>query len=329
MRYCAAFSIIICVVLCLAACAQATATTPENYSQEVIGEILIITPESTLTSKPPAITSTQTPSVTPTSLPKSTAARSPTATAVAEPTGTPIGESTFDGTRVTIIHNAGFLITVGDKRVLIDAIYTGYPGGILKPILESQPPFDGVELIIATHDHPDHFDPELVRGYLQVNPETQFVSNPAAVEALLALDTGLRPRLTAVDLGAGDVQQLNIAGVELEAMHLSHGMPGILNLGFIISLDGVTLFHMGDMDPAVVSVSDLQAYGLPGKRIDIAFIHEYLFAEEQFHTHVTEGIQARHLIPMHFPVCNPLEGIEDMFEGIQLFGAEFDSWIMP
>jgi Tol biopolymer transport system component/L-ascorbate metabolism protein UlaG (beta-lactamase superfamily) len=241
---------------------------------------------------------------------------------------TPIAESTFEGVRVTFITNAGFLITVGDKRILVDAIYKGYPGGVLKPILDSQPPFDGVDVILATHEHHDHFDPELVLQYLQDNPKTVFVSNPNAVEAILTLDRGMRTRLTAVELAAGEREQLTIAGIDLEAIHLSHGMPGILNLGFIITIDQVTLFHMGDMDPAVVSVSDLQAYGLPEKQIDIAFVHDYVLTEEEFHAHISEGIQARHLIPMHFGMQPPL-GLESVFPNISILQEPYESWALP
>jgi L-ascorbate metabolism protein UlaG (beta-lactamase superfamily) len=220
------------------------------------------------------------------------------------------------------------LITVRDQRILIDVIYKGYAEGVLKPILDSQPPFDWVDLILATHEHHDHFDPELVLKYLQNNPETVFASTPNAVDAILALDSSMQTRLTAIELKAGEREQLTLADIDLEVIHLSHGMPGILNLGFIITFEEATFFHMGDMDPAVVSVSDLQAYGLPGKQIDIAFVHEYLLSEEAFHDHITEGIQARHLIPMHFGMQPSVE-FESIFPNIIMLEEAYASWTMP
>jgi len=229
---------------------------------------------------------------------------------------------------VTFITNAGFLITVGDRRVLIDGIYAGYPGGVLKPILDSQPPFDGIDLILATHEHHDHFDPELVLQYLQDNPLTVFASNPNAVNAILALDDSMRPRLVAIELSAREREQLKIAGIELEAIHLSHGMPGILNLGFIVTIGEVTLFHTGDMDPSLVSVSDLQTYGLPQKQVDIAFVPEFAFSEGQFQGLISDGIQARYLIPMHFGM-QPPSVFENIFPNIILLEDPYQSWIMP
>jgi len=252
----------------------------------------------------------------------------PSRTPTAIQTATPIAESDFDGTRVIFICTAGFLITVGDQRVLIDAIYQGYPGGVLRPILDSQPPFDGVDLVIATHEHLDHFDPELVLHYLQNNPESLFLSTPKAVEALLALDSSLRPRLTAVDLAKGERAQLELAGIELEALPLSHGVPGILNLGFIISMGGVSFFHTGDIDATSVSAADLQAYGLPAKQVDIAFAPEFLFSEAQYHDHILQGIQAEYLFPMHRGML-PVSDYESIFPNSTLLQQPYESWLMP
>jgi len=86
---------------------------------------------------PSVVTPTPGPSPTPTPLPPTSTPAPPTATPTAispsaTPTATPIAESTFDGVRVTFVFNAGFLITAGDKRILIDAI-GGYPDETILP----------------------------------------------------------------------------------------------------------------------------------------------------------------------------------------------------
>ena len=148
------------------------------------------------------------------------------------------------------------------------------------------------------------------------------------MDAIRALDSSVGARLTPIEIKAGEREQLTVSDVDLEVIHLSHGMPGILNLGFIITIDEVTIFHMGDMDPAVVSVSDLRTYGLPEKHIDIAFSHEYLIAEDEFHEHILEGIQAKYLIPMHFGPQPPL-GFESIFPNIKILQKPYESWVMP
>jgi L-ascorbate metabolism protein UlaG (beta-lactamase superfamily) len=253
----------------------------------------------------------------------------PTATQTPTLAATPIAESRFDGARVTFVHNTGFLITVGDKRILIDLLYEGYPGGVLKPVVDSQPPFDGVDLILATHEHLDHFSPDLVLGYMRDNPETVFVSSQSAVDTILALDGVERDRLTPIQLQAGELEQITIHDIDLEAIHLSHGIPGLLNLGFIITVDGVRLFHTGDMDPDSVSVSDLQSYGLPERQIDVAFVPDFLLTTEEYRPHVTEGIQARYVIPMHFSLQMPPSGLESDFPNLFIFQQPYESWVLP
>lgn len=321
MSYRNLFSLGVTAILTLVACTPVTTAPPTPLPPTALIELPTHTPAPVLTNTPIPPTTTPRPSPTPTQPP-------PTATPTMVSTATPIAESAFDGVRVNFIFNEGFLITVGDQRILIDAIYKGHTGGVLKPLLDSQPPFDGVDLILATHEHHDHFDPELVLHYLQNNPETLFAATPNAVDAILALDSSMQPRLTAVDLRRGEYEHLNLAGIDLEAVHLSHGMPGILNIGFIINFDEVKLFHMGDMDPIDVKVSDLQAYGLPGKQIDIAFVHEYLLTEDEFHAHISEGIQANHLIPMHFGGQPPL-GLESIFPNLSILQEPYESWVMP
>ena len=273
-----------------------------------------IPPTSTLV--PPTATATPSPTLTPEPL-------APT------PAWTPIAPSTFDGIRVTHVFNTGYLITAGDKRILIDALYEGYPEGTLKPVVYSQPPFDGVDLILATHEHRDHFSPELVARYMRENPHTLFISTKSAVRLLRAEDNDLRNRSTGIELGKGERKQIDVEGIDLEAIYLSHGVTGLLNLGFIITVDGTKLFHTGDLSPDHVRVSYLQDYGLPGAQIDVAFVPDFLLTMEEYHAHVTEGIQPRFVFPMHYPYEDPPSGIEDDFPNAFVFTDTLENWVLP
>jgi len=310
-------------------------------------------PEPTVTPVPPSATPiaaapTQTPlpptdtapPPTDTPVPPTATLAPPTATttpsptqapepAEPAPTWTPIASSTYDGVRVTHVFSAGYLITVGDKRILIDALYLGHPEGILKPVVYAQPPFDGVDLILATHEHGDHFSPELVGRYMRENPHTLFVSTGSAVDQLIAQDSGLRDRAIAIELGKGEREQIDVEGIDLEAIYLSHGVPGLLNLGFIITVDGTKLFHTGDLSPDAVHVSYLQNYGLPEEQIDVAFVPYFLLTTEEYHAHVSEGIQPRYVIPMHYAYQDPPLGIEDDFPNAFVFSDTMESWVLP
>ena len=308
---------------------------PEPTATPVPPSATLIAAAPTQTPLPPTDTSppTETP-VPPTATPPPTTTTTPAPTLTPEPpaptpTWTPIAPSTFDGVRVTHVFNTGYLITIGDKRILIDALYLGHPEGILKPVVYAQPPFDGVDLILATHEHRDHFSAELVARYMRESPNTQFVSTGSSVDQLLAEDSDLRDRTIAIELGKGEREQIKVEGIDLEALYLSHGVAGLLNLGFIITVDGTKLFHTGDLSPDAVHVSYLQDYGLPEEQIDVAFVPDFLLTMEEYHAHVSEGIQPRYVIPMHYPYEDPPLGIEDDFPNAFVFTDTMESWILP
>jgi L-ascorbate metabolism protein UlaG (beta-lactamase superfamily) len=243
---------------------------------------------------------------------------------------TPIAESFYDGVRVTYIWNAGFMVTVGEKRILIDAIYEGNPDGILKPVLKSQEPFKGIDLILVTHEHVDHFSPDLVRQYMLENSNTVFASTKSAARKLLELGDDLQSRIISINIGKNESEYFDWNGISVEAIYLSHGIPGFLNLGFICTIGDITLFHTGDIDVGNLAVSALQAYHLPEKGIDIAFLPSFFLTDEAYHAYLSGDIQARYVIPMHFYGRLSLpEKFETALPGYFIFSDSYESWVMP
>jgi L-ascorbate metabolism protein UlaG (beta-lactamase superfamily) len=164
---------------------------------------------------------------------------------------------------------------------------------------------------------------------MRASPNTQFVSTGSSVDQLLAEDSDLRDRTIAIELGKGEREQIEVEGIDLEAIYLSHGVAGLLNLGFIITVDGAKLFHTGDLSPDAVHVSYLQDYGLPEEQIDVAFVPDFWLIMEEYHAHVLEGIQPRYVMPMHYPYEDPPQGIEDDFPNAFVFTDTMENWILP
>jgi L-ascorbate metabolism protein UlaG (beta-lactamase superfamily) len=240
-------------------------------------------------------------------------------------------ERTQAQVEVTYIGNAGFMITVGDNKILIDALYEGnpIPREVADLLEAAQPPFDDVDLILATHIHHDHFHQNTVISHMENNPGAIFVSSPDVVE-LVAQYTNLRDRTIPIQIRhrVGERFQLVVDGIGVEAFFLDHG-GGTLNLGYIITVDGRRLFHTGDMDPETVSVSQLQRLGLPDKQIDIVFVAHFMLITESQHAHVLEGIQAKYVVPMHFQFTYPepdYELMESYFPDAIVFRESMESW---
>ena len=101
--------------------------------------------------------------------------------------------SAEDGPELRYVANAGMLVTVGGRRFLIDApIRDGIAPYATSPAPErdrleiARPPYDGVDAILITHWHEDHFSPEAAAAHLAHNPRAVFVSSPEVVARLRA-----------------------------------------------------------------------------------------------------------------------------------------------
>jgi L-ascorbate metabolism protein UlaG (beta-lactamase superfamily) len=244
-------------------------------------------------------------------------------------------------TIVTYVGNSGFLVTIGENKILIDGIFTGFAPEYIQPmevqelIANAQPPFDNIDLILVTHAHDDHFNLKRVADYLLKNPGTTFVSTPGAADSFLQRPQ-LKDRVTSISLKSGESRELSVNGIRVVAYDISHGFGAngetYPNLGFLVDVDGVKFFHTGDMDPSIVTATYLKMLGLPGEKIDIAFLQHFSFRSTDSFSLATEGIAARFYIPIHYQFTTPTMNKELILRIVPdaiLFHNELDSWVMP
>src|SRR5512140_678587 len=72
---------------------------------------------------------------------------------------------------VTYLANEGFMIAMGNTKVLIDALYNSkhFPSpseALAAKMIDGISPFDNVDYALVTHDHGDHFDGEIMSRFL-------------------------------------------------------------------------------------------------------------------------------------------------------------------
>ena len=146
--------------------------------------------------------------------------------ATQEITFTVMDKNAYNDVRVSYVGNSGFLITVGNKKILMDGMFDGFPeyklpSAVQSLLVNAEPPFDQVDLILASHDHADHFSAEMVRKHMQNNPEAVFISTTQAASQL----ADLGERVIALDPIEGTPVYTETNGIEVEAIYLSHGTP--------------------------------------------------------------------------------------------------------
>lgn len=206
---------------------------------------------------------------------------------------------------LTYIANEGFLIVGGGKKVLVDALLReGIPESYLRPAPEtlkkmeaSQPPFDAVDLVLATHFHRDHFDATSVAAHLRANPRAKFISVHEATELVhKAFPAGAREsaRIVSTTPEFGRKISLTFADVPVQVIRLRHGR--FQNTGFLITLAGKKILHLGDSDG---DVSNFDTFDLEKEKIDVALVPYWYFLSGEGKRVVREQIDARNVFAIH------------------------------
>jgi L-ascorbate metabolism protein UlaG (beta-lactamase superfamily) len=173
---------------------------------------------------------------------------------------------------------AGFVLDHASARVVIDpylsdSLARKYAGRewshqrmMPAPIAPGQ--LTGATLILCTHRHSDHMDPETLPALAGANPGARVVV-PAA-ERDRALELGVpEGRLTALDAG----ERCQLGGVAIEAVAAAHealtydAQGRCVFLGYLLRLGGLGLYHSGDCVPYPGLAERLRALG-----IDVALL---------------------------------------------------------
>lgn len=206
--------------------------------------------------------------------------------------------------RIVHVANAGFLVIVDGKKVLIDALFAltlpaEPPPEVVQRLETGQAPFDGLDLILATHKDPDHFRAESVLRALAHNPNAVFLSTPQAVSELKTLSAAFTPvqdRIHTFDLPADSSAEMEVRGLKVRVMSTGHGAATwVQNYMYLVSSSSGSIFHEGDAE--VVRVLDTHDFGADS--IDVAFIHTGLLTRPEFLRRIESVLRPRHLIPMH------------------------------
>jgi len=226
------------------------------------------------------------------------------------------------GIEVTYIANEGFLISAGGHKVLIDALvrreflakYMTDAETVHGDMLESRPPFEGVELVLVTHIHSDHVDAAAALSHLKNNPDALLVGPEQVVESLAKGPdyAQVKSQVREVTPAPGKTASLTASGIHLKALRLRHfpymrsdpktgkevdRHANIQNLGFVLDLGGNRVFHAGDS--GVDNPAEYGAYRLQRDKLDVAFFAGLFLGQTEEKSRIVNGIGPRRTVLMH------------------------------
>jgi L-ascorbate metabolism protein UlaG (beta-lactamase superfamily) len=209
----------------------------------------------------------------------------------------------------TYLANEGVLLEAGGARVIIDGLFrpNDLPYSVLpdapRAALESAiPPWDGIDLVLVSHLHVDHFHAEAVGLHLARAAGARLVTS-REVAGLVAAGYGdqaaIAPRIREVAWAVGRSETVEAGGVRVTLIGLSHGdgpMATVENFGHLVELGGFVVFHAGD---AVPSDENFASAGLAARAIDVAFLPWWHIADDQAAAVVRRHIAPRRLVLIH------------------------------
>lgn len=238
---------------------------------------------------------------------------------------------------LTFINNAGFIIESGGTKISIDALFRspeiGYPVNytIMEDIANAAPPFNDLDIILATHWHNDHMDAGLTASNLVNNPQAVFISTyegTGFMEDTEEIET-IRAQIWALDVGEGESQRLAIDGVGIEAINLPHG-PGATNYGYLVTIGGMRLFHTGDFMAEDAAFYLLDSYHIPERQITAALVPFWYLDDPANQQAALEGFGGDWLVPMHYRFTQQIDQeAMGLFPNVHMYENTIEAWVIP
>jgi L-ascorbate 6-phosphate lactonase len=210
---------------------------------------------------------------------------------------------------------AGFLYRASGVTALIDAFLAPHDGRRFETMLPPEAA-TGVDVILCSHEHIDHFDAVSIPALAAASPAARIV----VPRPIVSMVTGLGIAEDRV-IGTQPGEKVEIEGVRIHPVPARHGVEiedaytfgtelsdGLVRyLGFVLESEGVRLYHAGD-----TILYDGMAEGLRDIGVDIAMLpingrDSYRESSglvgnlnERESALLTRDMGAETLVPMHY-----------------------------
>ncbi len=187
--------------------------------------------------------------------------------------------------RITLIANAGLLMTYRGTTLMIDGIYgrEGHPFSNLSPevwreMLGSEDRFQKVDYLLFTHAHPDHFSPEMTGEFLRHRdvkglflPQPHTAEEDQLVETLQARKTPCVILSDATEHAAYRIEP-EITVRAFRTLHLDRKYRDVPHFCYILTFGDKKILLTADVDYTTETLGSIQ--DLP---IKAAFVNPLFF----------------------------------------------------
>ena len=170
-------------------------------------------------------------------------------------------------------------------------------------MMEGVPPYDGVDLMLISHPHGDHFHSELVIDYLKTFPDVQLVASEEVEDSLsgYAGYQDIIGQVVSIAYRPLEEDLLQVGDITVRILHMPHSgyktsPVAIQNLATVISMNKVNILHLGDVgfEEEVFEAFDFQAM-----QIHLGLIPDWLLAYEEGAALIRRHLPVDYALAMH------------------------------
>jgi L-ascorbate metabolism protein UlaG (beta-lactamase superfamily) len=218
--------------------------------------------------------------------------------------------------------NAGVLITSGETKVVFDPLFRNdfgtyrlLPEALERALFAGEPPFDGLDAVLISHYHEDHFSPVDVLRLLRERSEIRLYAPTQAVSGIREIagdvDSPIFDRVTEIALEHKDAPVSFEAGdLLVEAVRIPHsGWPesrtDVENIAFRVTLDEqTTVLHLGDADTKDLHYAHDAEYW-QRRHTDLALPPYWYFQSDDGRAVLEQRLRPSHAVGVHVPIEMP------------------------
>lgn len=213
----------------------------------------------------------------------------------------------------TLVANAGILVRGGGTGLLVDGIHDqgDHPFDRVAPdararMREGGAPFQRLEYLLFTHEHPDHFTPRLVMAHLRhrrvkglFTPDPRLGSAEAARLARFAGERGVPQWAGSLEPGRAKTRDLGegLSVTVIGGTHMGRKFGRVRNDSFLVSVGGVNLLFTGDSG----HVPEHFAKPLAGVSLDAVFVNPAFYHHPDGQRCIDEVFRPREVVVCHLP----------------------------
>jgi L-ascorbate 6-phosphate lactonase len=205
-----------------------------------------------------------------------------------------------------------FVVKAGETVVYLDPYLAPGAARQTPPVLSPEE-VTNADLVLCTHDHGDHIDTVALPGIAAASPRARFVTPRTATERVRALGI---PAERHHPVSAPE--SVETRGTRVTAIKAKHEFfdedprLGFPYLGYVIELNGVTIYHAGDTLVYDGLFTTLQRF-----RIDVAFLPINGRDAERYRRHILGNMTYQEAVDLagELEVGLAVPAHYDMFSG--------------